>query len=76
VLTEVLILLLVVGLLETSGRFRALRRSLDEHALLSLKRVIRVAEDHGYPPELIPMLMLLILLSWMAMSSLTRAFAR
>lgn len=73
-LTKVLIVLAVAGLLETSKRFRTMRRNLDEQALLCLKRAVRVAEDYGYPPEAIPMLVLLILLSWMALESLTKLF--
>jgi hypothetical protein len=74
VLTKLLIVFVVVGLLETSKSFRTMRRNLDEEALLCLRRAIRVAEDHGYPPESIPMLVLLILLSWMALEPLTRLF--
>jgi hypothetical protein len=76
VLIKILIVALVVGLLETSGRYRAMRRSLDEDAVLTLKRVIRSAEDHGFPPEFIPMLILLTLLSWMTLASFTEVFAR
>ncbi|HEX4998591.1 MAG TPA: hypothetical protein VFY29_10200 [Terriglobia bacterium] len=75
-LLKIAIVVLVVGLLETSERYRSMRRSVDEFALLALKRAARAAEDHGYPPEFIPMLLLLTLLSWMALAGLTELFGR
>jgi hypothetical protein len=37
----------------------------DEKAFAALKRMMRVTEDSGYPPQLVPLLILLTALSFM-----------
>jgi hypothetical protein len=65
ILAKVLITVSVVGLLRCSATFRTMSRELDQQALASLKRIMRATEESGYPPQLIPLLILLTALSFM-----------
>jgi hypothetical protein len=40
-------------------------RELDQQAFAALKRIMRATEESGYPPQLIPLLILLTALSFM-----------
>lgn len=63
-LMKFLIIACVVGMLRTSGRFQAMSRELDESALSALKRAMSAAEESGFHPETIPLLMLLTALAF------------
>ena len=66
VLSKLLIVVAIVGLLRCSASFRSMSRQLDEQAFAALRRMMSVTEDCGYPPQLIPLLILLIAISFMA----------
>ena len=66
VLSKILIVVAIVGLLRCSASFRSMSRQLDEQAFAALRRMMSVTEDCGYPPQLIPLLILLIAISFMA----------
>ena len=65
VLLKVLIVVVVVGILRSSDRFQSMSRELDDSAISVLKRVMSAAEESGFPPEIIPILMLLTALTFM-----------
>jgi hypothetical protein len=48
-------------------------RELDERAFAALKRIMHASEEHGYPSELVPILMLLTALVFMLSMSFTTA---
>ena len=66
VLSKILIVVAIVGLLRCSASFRSMSRQLDEQAFAALRQMMSVTEDCGYPPQLIPLLILLIAISFMA----------
>jgi hypothetical protein len=72
---KILLVVGVVGLLRSFPQFRSMSRALDEDALRVLRRAVRGAEDNGYPPELIPLLMLLAAWTWVVMTQFTTPFA-
>lgn len=76
ILSKLLIITAVMGLLRTSERFRSMSRELDEQAFAAMKRIMHATEERGYPPEIIPLLMLLTALSFMLSSLVTGAFVR
>jgi hypothetical protein len=51
-------------------------RELDEQAFSALKRIMNAAEECGYPPQLVPLLMLLTALSFMLSLYFTMAYGR
>jgi len=51
-------------------------RELDEQAFAALKRVMRATEESGYPPQLIPLLILLTAISFMLSMFFTTAGGR
>jgi hypothetical protein len=51
-------------------------RELDEQAFTALQRIIHATEDCGYPPQVIPLLMLLTALCYMLSMFVTAAPAR
>lgn len=55
----------VVGLLRSSSQFRSMSRELDQQAFSALKKIMNAAEECGYPPHLVPLLLLLTALSFM-----------
>lgn len=77
---EVLLKLMIVGcvlvILRTSARFQSMSREMDDRALAAVKRMMNAAEDYGYPPELVPLLMLLTALSFMLSMYVTGPFVR
>jgi hypothetical protein len=76
VLSKILIIVAVVGLLRSSPAFRSMSRDLDEQAFAALRRIMRATEDCGYPPQLIPLLMLLTALSFMLSMYVTGPYVR
>ena len=75
-LAKILIIISVVGITRTSARFRSMSRELDDHAIAALKRIMSATEECGYPPELIPLLILLTTLSFMLSLYVTAAGGR
>jgi hypothetical protein len=67
VLLKLVIVVAIVGLFRCSERFRTKSREFDEAALDSLQRIMRASEDSGYPSELIPLLIGLSAVMFMAM---------
>jgi len=51
-------------------------RELDEIAMSALKRFMRIAEESGFPPEIIPLLMLLTALAFIVSLGFTPAVGR
>ena len=49
---------------------------LDQQAFSALKRIMNATEDSGYPPQLVPLLMLLTALSFMLSMYFTTAYGR
>ena len=76
VLAKLMIVTAVVGLLRSSSQFRSMSRELDEQVFSALKRIMNAAEECGYPPQLIPLLMLLTALSFMLSLYVTMAYGR
>lgn len=59
ILAKLLIAVSLVGLLRCSGKFRRMSRDLDEQVFANMKRIMHASEERGYPPNLIPLLILL-----------------
>jgi hypothetical protein len=51
-------------------------RELDEQAFSALKRIMNASEESGYPPQLVPILMVLTALSFMLSMYFTTAYGR
>ena len=62
---KIMIVVSVVGMLHSSERFRSMSREMDESVILTLRRIMRTAEESGFPAEVIPVLMLLTALMFM-----------
>ena len=67
VLLKLLIVVAVVSILRSSQKFRTMSRELDEAALDSLQKIMRASEESGYPSELVPLLIALSAVMFMAM---------
>jgi len=65
ILAKILIAISVAGLLRCSKKFRSMSRELDEQVFVAMKRVMRATEETGYPPQFVPILMLLTALCFM-----------
>jgi hypothetical protein len=65
ILSKTLFAVSIAGLLRCSSTFRAKSREFDEQAFAVLRRAMRATEDCGYPPLLIPLLILWTALSFM-----------
>jgi hypothetical protein len=76
ILCKILIAISSVGLVRCSSTFRTKSREFDEQALAALKRIMHATEESGYPPQLIPLLILLIALSFMLSAYVTTAGGR
>ena len=76
ILSKLLIIVAVVGLLRSSPEVQSMSREMDEKAFAALRRIMRVTEDCGYPPLLVPLLMLLTALSFMLSMYSTAPFGR
>jgi hypothetical protein len=72
ILLKLVIAVAVVGLLRCSQKFREMSRELDEAVFHSLKRIMHVTEESGYPRETI---LLLIVLTAVAVLAMTGASA-
>jgi len=59
ILSKILIVVSLVGLLRCSAKFRSMSRELDENAYTALRRIMHATEECGYPPQIVPLLMLL-----------------
>ena len=76
ILAKIFIVIAVVGLLRCSQSFRSMSRELDEQAYAALRRIMRATEESGYPPQLIPFLILMTALCFMLSLYLTTAGGR
>ena len=76
VLSKILIAVSLLGLLRCSHTFRSMSREFDDLALAALKRIMHATKESGYPPQLIPLLMLLTALSFMLSAFFTTAGGR
>jgi hypothetical protein len=66
--SKALIIACVVGMLRSSKRFQSMSRELDESAISALRRIMNAADESGFPPESVPLLMLLTALVFMALA--------
>ena len=71
--SKILIAVAIVGLLRCSEKFRRMSRETDEHVFTAVKRIMRATEEIGYPPHIIPLLMLLTALCFMLSAFITTA---
>jgi hypothetical protein len=76
ILSKILIAVAVAGLLRCSGKFRRMSRELDEKVFADIRRIMHATEEHGYPPQLVPLLMLLTALAFMLSAYVTTAAVR
>jgi hypothetical protein len=76
ILSKLLFAFSLAGLLRCSGKFRSMSRELDEQAFAALRRIMHATEDCGYPPQVVPLLMLLTALCYMLSMFVTAAPAR
>ena len=76
VLLKLLVVVSVVSVLRSSEKFRTMSRELDEAALVSLERIVRATEESGYPAEMIPVLIALSTISFIAMMTALELFGR
>ena len=76
ILSKLMIAISLAGLLRCSGKFRSMSRELDEQAFTALQRIMHATEDSGYPPQVVPILMLLTALWYMLSLFVTAAPAR
>ena len=65
ILLRLVIGVCLFGLLRSSERFRAISREVDDMVLLAVKRFMHVAEESGFPGEVIPILLMLTVLTFM-----------
>jgi len=76
ILCQLLIAVSVAGLLRCSTKFRSMSRELDEQAFAALRTIMHATEVRGYPPQVIPLLMLLTALCFMLSEYFTTAGGR
>jgi hypothetical protein len=55
----------LIGMLRSSERFRQMSRDIDEAVIIVLKRFMNVAEDSGFPREIVPVFLVLTALTFM-----------
>ena len=70
-LLKVLFITSAVTTLWTSTRFRNMSRELDQSTLNSIKRAMAAAEESGYPPVVVPLLIALTTLSFVIFAVVT-----
>jgi hypothetical protein len=75
-LYKILLILSVIGILRCSDRFTRMSREFDDEVVTSVRRIMRATEDHGYPPHLIPLLILLTAFSFLLSAYVTGAVGR
>ena len=63
----------LIGMLRSSDRFRQMSRDIDEAVVIALKRFMNVAEDSGFPREIVPVLLMLTVLTFMFLVATTLA---
>lgn len=76
VLIKLMIVAGVLVILRTSGRFQSMSREMDDQALAAVKKMMNAAENCGYPPQLVPLLMLLTALTFMLSMYVTEVYVR
>jgi hypothetical protein len=76
VFSKLLIVVAVLGLLRCSASFQSMSREVDEWAFAALRRIMNLTEESGYPPQLVPLLILLTALSFMLSMHITAAYVR
>ena len=76
ILSKILIAIALTGLVRCSSTFREKSREFDERALAALKQIMHTTEESGYPPQLIPLLILLTAFSFMLSMYVTTAGGR
>jgi hypothetical protein len=76
ILSKILISISLVGLVRSSPTFREKSREFDEQAFAALRRIMRVSEDSGFPPQLVPFLIILTAVSFMLSMYVTTAAGR
>jgi hypothetical protein len=74
--SKILIVFLVVGMLWSSPRYQRMSRDLDKSAFAALKRIMYMAEESGYPAEVVPFLLVLTALMYTLSGYLTAAYVR
>ena len=67
VLLKLLIVMAVVSILRSSQKFRTMSRELDQAALDSLQKIMRASEESGFPAELVPIMIAISTVMFMAM---------
>ena len=72
---KLLITVSVVGILRSSQRFRDMSQDLDEAAYASIRKIMLASEECGYPPETLPVLMMLTALLLTLSMTFTKLFA-
>jgi hypothetical protein len=75
-LMKILLIASAVGTLWASPHYRAMSRRLDEAALGSIRQMMWAAEESGFPPILVPLLIGLTALSFVISAVATEAFGR
>ena len=76
ILSKLLIAVALVGLVRCNSTFVAQSREFDERVFAALRRIMRITEDSGYPPQLIPFLIILTAVSFMLSMYVTTAGGR
>ena len=71
ILLKVLFIASAVGTLWSSTTFRNMSRELDNSALTSIRRMMNAAEESGFPPAIVPLLIILTALSFMISAVVT-----
>ncbi len=75
-LTKLLIIFAAVGLMKSSPAIQRMSREFDERVFAALKRIMRATEECGYPPETIPLLIVLTALTLMLSTYVTGHYVR
>ena len=75
-LTKLLIIVAAVGLMKSSPAIQRMSRELDERVFAALKRIMHATEECGYPPEIIPLLIVLTALTFMLSTYVTGHYVR
>ena len=76
VVIKLVIIAAAAGILRSFPAFQSMSREMDERAFAALKRLMNATEECGYPPQLIPLLMLLTALSFMLSMYITAPYVR
>jgi len=71
IVLKLLVVVSVVGLLRSSKQFRTMSREVDESVMLALKRFMHAAEESGFPPEVVPFLVVVTVLTFMFLVATT-----